>query len=173
MTFVIHTHSGKDPGCYGKAHEFLRASHKRYAHAIVIFDREGCGKESQTRETLEAEVEERLARNGWRGRARVVVLEPELESWVWSDSPHVPKALGWPRTPPDLRSWLVQRGLLEENRVKPARPKEAMEAVLRHVRKPPSSKIFQTLAENVSLACCVDPAFGKLRTTLHEWFPAE
>ena len=172
-TFVVRTHPGRDPGCYGKAHEFLRAFHKRYAYTIVIFDREGCGNETQSRETLEAEVEERLARNGWRDRARVVVLDPELESWVWSDSPHVPTALGWPRTPPALRSWLVERGLPEGNQVKPARPKEAMEAVLHSIRKPRSSKIYQKLAEKVSLARCTDSAFEKLRTTLQQWFSAE
>ena len=120
-----------------------------------------------------AEVEERLARNGWGDRARVIVLDPELESWVWSDSPHVPRILGWSRTRPVLQSWLVERGLLEENQIKPVRPKEAMVAVLRSVRKPRSSKIYQRLAENVSLARCTDPAFEKLRTTLQQWFPNE
>jgi hypothetical protein len=172
-TFVIRTHPGKDPGCYGKAHEFLRAFHRRYAYGIVIFDREGRGNDTQPRETLESEVEHRLAGTGWHDRARAIVLDPELETWVWSDSPHVDVALGWTQRSPALRSWLAEQGFLEQNQVKPDRPKEAMEAVLRFVRKPRSSAIYQYLAVKLSLRRCTDPAFEKFTTTLQQWFPAE
>ncbi len=169
----MYTHSGRDPGCYGKAHDFLRPFHKRYAHAIVVFDREGCGNDTASPLELQVEVEARLARNGWGDRARVVVPDPELEAWVWSDSPHVPTLLGWKETAAALRAWLVERSFLEQGHIKPQRPKEAMEAVLYSVRKPRSSSIYQKLAGKVSLKRCVDPAFGKLQVTLQEWFPAQ
>jgi hypothetical protein len=92
---VIRTHPEHDPGCYLNAYDFLRAFRNRYAHAMVIFDREGCGNDSLLREGLESEVEGTLARTGWADRARAVVIDPELESWVWSDSPEVDIALGW------------------------------------------------------------------------------
>ena len=170
---TIYAHPEHDPGCYLRAHDFLRAFRNGYAYAIVIFDREGCGNEAEPRETLEAEVEARLAAAGWRDRAKVVVLDPELESWVWSDSPQVELALGWTERSPALRSWLVEHGFLEKDQAKPGRPKEAMEAALRCVRKPLSSAIYQELAEKVSLRRCIDPAFEKFRTTLQRWFPAE
>jgi hypothetical protein len=170
---VIRTHPDKDPGCYLGAHDFLRAFPDLYAHAIVIFDREGCGKEDESRETLEADVEDRLARNGWAGRARTVVIDPELESWVWSDSPEVDNVLGWSGRSPRLRRWLTEGGFLREDEVKPARPKEAMEAALRLVRKPRSSVMYRELAERVSLRRCTDSAFQKLITTLQTWFPPD
>jgi hypothetical protein len=171
--FVIRTHPQRDPGCYRRAHEFLGPFRNRYAYAIVLFDREGCGNQTQPRETLEAEVEERLAGSGWRDRAGAIAVDPELESWVWSDSPQVDTALGWAGHTPALRSWLIERGLLERHQAKPGRPKEAMEAALRVVRKPRSSAIYQELAATVSLRRCADPAFLKLRNTLQGWFPAE
>jgi len=168
---VIRTHPEKDPGCYLTAHEFLRPFYRRYAHAIVIFDREGCGNEVKPREELEAEVESRLAKNGWGARARAVVIAPELEMWVWSDSPEVDRALGWMGRSPALRSWLNEKGFLQQSERKPDRPKEAVEAALRFVRKPRSSAIYRELAESVSFRRCIDPAFQTLVTTLQTWFP--
>jgi hypothetical protein len=172
VKYVIRSHPEKDPGCYRHAHNFLSAFRKRYAHALVIFDREGCGNEGRSREELEEEVEGRLAGGGWRDRVRAVVLDPELECWVWSDSPHVDAALGWQGRTPALRSWLVENDLLAEGTTKPTRPKEAMEAAMRHVRRSRSSSIYRELAENVSVQRCTDPGFQKLRDTLREWFPA-
>ncbi len=168
---TIYTHSEHDPGCYLRAQDFLSPFRNRYAYAIVIFDREGCGNETQSRETLEAEVEARLDCAGWRHRARAVVLDAELESWVWSGSPRVDTALGWAECSLELRSWLIDRDWLEQDQVKPDRPKDAMEAALPFVRKPRSSSIYQELAGTVSLRRCTDPAFEKLRATLKEWFP--
>ena len=170
---VIRTHPEKDPGCYLRGHDFLRAFCNRYAHGIVIFDREGCGNEAQSREALETEVEKRLAKNGWADRAKVIVIDPELESWVWSDSPEVAEALGWAGRSPALRPWLTEKGFLQEIESKPYHPKEAVEAALRRVRKPRSSAIYRELAESVSFRRCIDPAFEKLTATLRAWFPPD
>ncbi|HEY4589423.1 MAG TPA: hypothetical protein VII86_09345, partial [Thermoanaerobaculia bacterium] len=100
-----------------------------------------------------------------------VVISPELESWVWSDSPHVERALGWDRGPAPLRSWLQEKGLLEAGAAKPAQPKEAVELALKTVRTPRSSSIYLELARSVSTDRCTDPAFLKLKRCLREWFP--
>ncbi len=97
----VFAHPEHDPGCYLRSHTFLRSMVNRYAKAMVLFDRHGCGAEGRTRAELEAEVEGRLENSGWQGRCGAVVLDPELEVWVWSDSPHVAEILGWRgRTPP-------------------------------------------------------------------------
>lgn len=168
---IVHVHPEKDPGCLKRGHEFLSLFQNQYAHALILFDLEGCGQEMSTRETLEAEIETRLSQSGWGGRAAAVVIDPELEMWVWSDSPHVDAVLGWQRKSPDLRSWLKSRDFLHEGQTKPKRPKEAMELALRTVRKPRSSSLYVQLARQVSLERCVDPAFIKLKTTLQTWFP--
>lgn len=135
-------------------------------------DREGCGEERASRDELEAKIEQALRTSGWNDRARAVVIDPELEIWVWNDSPHVQDELGWGESDHSLRTWLQQQGFLTEGTRKPAQAKEALEAALRKVRKPRSSAIYQALAEKVTLSRCTDEAFEKLRTTLQMWFPA-
>jgi hypothetical protein len=161
-----------DSGCRLQAPDFLRPFHRRYDHALVIFDREGCGIEDQPRETIESQLEEQLARNGWNDRATVIAIEPELESWVWSQSPNVGAVLGWANRSPSLREWLEAQGFMIAPDVKPERPKEAMDEAVRVVGKPHSSSLFRLIAEKVSVTKCTDPAFTKLRGALRGWFPA-
>jgi hypothetical protein len=117
-------------------------------------------------------VEADLRKAGWDDRAAVVVIDPELENWIWSPSPHVAGCLGWNKPDKSIRDWLVEEAFLPEaTQSKPARPKEAMGAVLRLVKKPRSSAIFRAIAGRVALTHCIDPAFEKLRETLIAWFP--
>jgi hypothetical protein len=135
-----------------------------------MFDRKGCGRDAKTREYLEADLEGRLNRSGWGGRAAAIVIDPELENWVWTESAHVELVLGWKGRSPDLRLWLVSERLLAESASKPAQPKEAMEKALRMVKKPRSSSLYMRLAETVSPHGCTDRAFLRLRTALSSWF---
>ncbi|MBZ5620009.1 MAG: transposase [Acidobacteriia bacterium] len=45
IEFDCYPHPGHDSGVYKRAHEFLRAFLK-WDHALVVFDREGCGHDS-------------------------------------------------------------------------------------------------------------------------------
>lgn len=166
----IVVHPERDPGCRLRSPQMLSIFRNTCAHAIVMFDKEGCGKEESSRETLEAEVEADLQRAGWRDSSAVVVIDPELEAWVWSDSPQVDAFLGWAGKTPNLRDSLRGMGLLGEGQMKPQRPKEAMEKALHLVRKPRSSSIYQALAERVSLDRCGDPSFARFREILRGWF---
>ncbi len=173
VNYKIYTHFHRDPGCRQEAHLLLLPYIQNFKHAIVIFDREGCGQEHLSREELETMVEQNLAATGWQERAIALVLDPELEIWVWKDSPHVDAALGWGGKQPNLRTWLRQNGYLREGDQTPQRPKEAMEAALRIVRKPRSSATYHQLALTVGLRDCNNPTFIKLRNTLQRWFPEE
>ena len=167
----FYSHPERDPGCRLRSDTFLRPFVKRSAFAIVIFDREGCGKHNKSRKELESEVSSRLAISGWKDRSTCITIDPELENWVFSDSPEVDDAVGWSGKTPSLRVWLEERGFLTPNQLKPSRPKEAMEAALRQVRLPRSSSIYAGLAERVGLGRCTDEAFLKLKNTLQSWFP--
>jgi hypothetical protein len=167
----IYIHPEKDSGCLLRSHDLLRPFINQYAFSLVIFDREGCGQENSSRQQLENHLETLLGHNGWGNRTSVIVIDPELDNWVWSDSPHVDTLLGWSGRQPNLRTWLMENGFLTAPNTKPSRPKEAMEAALRKVYTARSSSIYQLLAERVSLSRCVDPAFTKLKATLRNWFP--
>lgn len=170
FTYEMTVHPHKDPGCVGAA-EFLRPFAKKSLYALVVFDREGSGREHESsREEIEQAIERELDNNGWRDRAAVIVLDPEIESWVWSPSPHVDEALGWAQRSPGLRDWLTTKKYLREGETKPVRPKEAMRAALREVRRPPSAALFEQIASKVSVKHCRDPSFMKLRAVLQRWF---
>jgi hypothetical protein len=173
ITYDIFSHPRHDPGCYLNSYTFLRPFSSSYSYSIVIFDRDGSGKESKLRDELEKEVEDLLAINGWSDeRAKVLVLDPELETWVWSGSPHVRDIIGWKNEPnrPKLREWLNNQGFLEGDSLRIPRPKEALEAVRRYTKKPKSPALFYQLAQKVSLKNCGDPSFIKLKSILQIWF---
>lgn len=166
----VYKHPHHDPGCLLRGHDFLRPFSRQYAHALVMLDREGCGRDDSTREELEAAIEQRLSQSGWGGRAAAVVIDPELEIWVWSDSPEVDAVLGWAHEKPTLAEWLTAEGFRAPDQQKPDRPKEAVEQALRIARKPRSSAIYLQLAERVSVNRCVDPAFVRFKRILGDWF---
>ena len=170
LTAEIRRHPRQDGGCLAEGVQYLNPLAATCRHALLIFDREGCGREDCSAAALENDLEGQLRAAGWHDRASVVVLDPELEIWVWSDSPHVDGALGWAGRQPDLRHWLRRQGLLAPGQFKPIRPKEALEAALRIVRLPRSSSIYRALADKVSFKRCTDRAFLKLVDCLQRWF---
>jgi len=170
IAVTFRRHPGRDSSCLLDAHEFLRPFQNQFLRCLVAFDKDGCGQEPQPREQLENRVESLLETSGWRQRSAAVVLDPELEAWVWSESPHVSKALGFSDLN-ETKRFLEERGFDLDQRSKPLRPKEAMKAALKQNRKHSSAAIFGRLAKAVSLKNCQDPAFEKLRRILGEWFP--
>jgi len=167
----ILVHPGHDPGCYHGAVEFLRGYRDRAGHGLVLLDRAWRGAPADTGEALEQGLGERLRRQLGDGWAEAVVIDPELEAWVFSDSPHVDAALGWAGRDPALRASLRARDLWPVGTPKPPDPKAAVERALRAVRKQRSSSIYRQLATSVSVERCTDRAFLRLKGLLQEWFP--
>ncbi len=170
ITYEVFVHPEHDPGCLRRAHTFLRAQRKGFAQALVVFDRHGCGSQEAAAD-LERSVEQSLSATGWDGCCRIVVIDPELDIWVWSDSPHVDRLLGWGDRDPTLRDWLAQEGLLAADASKPTAPKEALERALRLAHRPRSSALYYELARSVSIARCQDRAFLRLRVFFADRFP--
>ncbi len=172
ITFDVYRHPQKDTGCRVRSAQFLSAFTRIYEHAIVLFDCEGSGTKASAQDT-ETIVERELPKAGWSNRAAAVVIEPELEAWIWSDSPVVDRILGWREKKPalPLRHWLEQKGFLAAGRVKPLRPKEALEAVLLEMKRPRTSSLYDDMAREVGLDRCADRAFLKFKKTLQSWFP--
>lgn len=171
LSFAVYPHPHKDPGCLREAHQFLRPFLADADHALVLFDYVGCGVSNEASPAeIEDEVEENLRRSGWNERARCVVIDPELEVWVWSDSREVGRCLGWGGTQ-RIQDWLRATGRWLADEPKPSNPQEAVDEALEKVGQPRSSSLFRELAESVSLRRCEDDAFQRFRTILQEWFP--
>jgi len=169
--FFVHPNS--DPGCLKQSHGILQSQRNRFDHALVVFDRDGCGS-NDSPEKLETYVEAILNnQGGWNGRARAIVIDPELEAWVWSDSPHVDNALGWNGRIPNLRSWMQDEGYLVAGQFKPEDPKTALQEALKVAKIRRTSAIYADLARNVGYARCTDRSFLRLCSILKEWFGVE
>ena len=170
FSFDIKRHPYRDPGCFSGSTDFLRPFAGQYRHALVVFDREGSGQEKLTREAIEQKVESDLHRNGWSSeQIAVIAINPEVENWIWMNSPRVSNALNWKDDEP-LYDWLKKNAWLTENADKPERPKEAMETVLRKTRKARSASIYNQIAGSASFANCKDEAFLKMISILKNWF---
>ena len=173
ITFDIYRNPGRDGGSRARGEKFLKTFINTHSHALLTFDLHGSGRDDEPREAIEAEMEAKLDASGWGRRAAAVVFDPEVEAWIWSDSPHVDTVLGWADKQPALREWLQEQGYLDRGSPKPKDPKNAYLKALRIVRKSKSAALFLRLAESVSLDRCQDPAFLKLKSTLQGWFPPE
>jgi hypothetical protein len=172
ISYDIFRHQNRDAGCWKDEHDFLKIFINKYRYALVIFDHEGCGQEKRDISELRADLNQRLINSGWaEGHTEAIIFQPELEIWVWSDSPKVDECLGWANRTPDLRSWLRANNWFNKDAVKPEKPKEALQAALRSVNKRFSASIFEALAKQVSLDRCTDESFQLFRTTLERWFP--
>lgn len=172
ITVDIFIHPQRDPGCVQHGVAFLSNFSERYHHGLLMFDYAGSGKEreQQPRE-LQDMLNNQFAGSVWRERARAIVLSPELEAWLWSNSPHVDDVAGWKNRQPSLRRWLTEQGWLQRGEVKPHTPKEAFQAALRETRTQRSSSLYQQIAQKVSLQRCVEPSFQEFRDVLRAWFP--
>ncbi len=168
----VIVHPERDPGVYLNPEKMLNPFASSYSHALVLVDREGSGVDPTINlQDMEKSIESKLARIGWQDRVVAVVLDPELEIWIWSDSPLVDQYLGWSNRQPNLRQWLQHKGYLPPDQPKPTQPKNALESALRQVHQPRSSSLYKKLAENVGLDRCNDKSFIRFRETLRRWFP--
>lgn len=170
IEYDIYVHPNRDPGCRTQSSDFLKSFQKKYKFALVIFDKEGCGKESLTREELEQSVEDLLYSNGWAERARTIVIEPELENWIWVRSAQLAEIINW-ESIESLYEWLSDQEYLTDESPKPKRPKEAFEAALYISKKRRSSSIYKQIASRVSFRNCTDRSFLKFIQCINDWFP--
>lgn len=151
VTLDIFRHSGHDPGVYREAGAFLATFTGQYRYALVLLDIAWEGSPGSAAE-IEQTIQTDLDRRGWRNRSVVIALAPELEVWVWANSPHVPTELGM--TWEQFRELAEREGYWSPGAVKPAHPKELLEDVLYRTRKRRSSVLFMRLARRVGLAAC-------------------
>ncbi len=168
IEFEFRVHPGRDGGTRRTGPEMLALERRRFKHALLVLDFEGCGTDLPNATELEAQLDGRLSTH-WKEAAKSIVIEPELDVWVWGADNAVEAVIEWPAGK-SVREWLRERGFTFEANEKPTRPKEALEAALRIPGLPRSSALYQTIAEKISLRRCGDEAFIRLRKQLFEWF---
>ncbi|NQU63539.1 MAG: hypothetical protein HQ517_04555, partial [SAR324 cluster bacterium] len=148
-----------DPGLYTRGHELLRPFLNTHAHAIIVLDAEWEGSPGAA-EIVE-HVTMHLLLSGWKeNNSKVIVIDPELENWIWQRNIHVATALGL-NSSNDFSS-LIKEDIWPDGQAKPNRPKETLEGVLESKRIPRSSSIYKKITSRVSVRGCKDGAFHEL-----------
>jgi hypothetical protein len=169
IEFEIRTHPGRDGGMRKTGSEMVALLRRQYHHVLLVLDFEGCGTELGNAEALENQLDEQLKQQ-WNGKAKAIVIEPELDVWVWGSDNAIEEAIEWPPGK-HIRQWLTEQGFEFDVNTKPTRPKEALESALRIPNLPRSSALYQHIAGKISLQKCKDEAFIRLRNQLLVWFP--
>lgn len=169
IEFEFRVHPGRDGGARKTGPEVLALDRRRFQHGLLVLDFEGSGTDLPNAKALEAQLDGRLSAH-WKEAAKSIVIEPELDVWVWGADNAVEAVIEWPAGK-SVREWLREQGFAFEANEKPTRPKEALEAALRIPDLPRSSALYQSIAEKISLRRCGDEAFIRLRNQLTEWFP--
>ena len=67
VRFTVDRYVKRDSGCCGTSHDYLRPFIKQFHHAIVMFDRHGSGKDTESRQEIETAVERQLATQRMEG----------------------------------------------------------------------------------------------------------
>jgi hypothetical protein len=168
--FKIVVHPGRDGGARTTGAEVLARERRRFRQALLILDYEGSGTDLPSGLALESELDKQLQLQ-WGAAAKSIVIEPELDIWVWGSDNAIEAALEWP-SPKRLREWLAEKGFVLNEHGKPILPKEALQAALSVPDLPRSSALYRRIAERISLHRCGDEAFIRLRAQLREWFGA-
>jgi len=170
ISYETYVHPRHDPGIIHEAAEFLRQFSRDCSYALVLLDHEGSGQENIPCDEVASKLKRDIELCGWQDRVEVIVFNPELENWAWAESRHVAEAFGW-NNYPDIKNWLKEHGVWEENALKPKKPKEALELSLKKSGIPRSSSIYQEIAQRVTLSNCQDQSFIKFKMILRGWFP--
>ena len=124
----------------------------------------------QTAVEVEAQLAAELALV-WQDKAKAIVIDPELETWIWGSDNALQAALDWPLLQ-SIRAWLTQQSYAVGSNGKPDQPKAAFGALVPVQELPRSSAPYESITLKISLESCQDEVFQRLKHTSRRWFPA-
>jgi hypothetical protein len=192
----IRVHPGHDSGVSKDPQLVLLPERNRYDKALVILDQAWSGAPDADEIVANIEtIAEHEAR--WqRERFEVILIQPELEAWIWQRNIHVCEAFEFSGSENELWDLLSLRSLELDSRSKkhvfvpvdtlaalapawslqdpkPTNPKGVVEALTRHCGSGPASGVFNEIARTIGVRNCVDKSFHKMRDALCRWFPSQ
>lgn len=162
-----------DPGTYTTGEELMRPFQKTHRHAVLMLDAQWDGSPGAA--AIRTDLSNRILVTGWPADAfKVIVIEPQLEAWIWQRNQRLATALKFGSVAEMVKAVHDAKVDWPNGQAKPSRPKEALEAVATRKRKIGySSALHRAITTTISLAGCRDNAFLELRQTLQRWFSLE
>lgn len=161
-----------DGGLWRHAGGLCKGFLQTHRRLVVCLDRDFGGSPGQAQ--IRSDIEGQLFAVGWQPDAfKVLVIDPELEQWIWQDNIHVQNALHHTGNQ-TLRAMLLASGEWPAGKVKPVDPKGVLERIVRaNLGGNRSSAIYSKITSRVSVGSCQDGEFIALKLQLSNWFPAE
>lgn len=160
-----------DPGLYTRGHELLRPYQKTHRRAVVVLDAQWDGSPGEA--LIRQHLTDQISSTGWAtDHFAVIVIDPELENWIWQPNDHVAKGLGFSSSNELMADTDLQTAW-PQGQDKPSLPKKTLEVLLQKKSIPRSSAIYKQITSKVSVKRCQDSAFRQLVALLQKWFPQE
>lgn len=160
-----------DCGLNKRADALLSAFLHSHKKVVIVLDCDWDGSPGQG--AIIQNITSQLQESGWAPDDIVVIaIDPELEQWIWQDSPVLATELRI-EAPQGLKAALSERGLWPQDVAKPPSPKELFIQLRRENNVKLSSSVFKRIAANVPVAACQDSEFRRLVSQLQIWFPVE
>jgi hypothetical protein len=170
---VVGVRSGNtDGGIHRRAHDLLRRYLPSHHNVIVMLDKNFGGQLPAA--IVREQILNNLLHNGWSAECfEVVVIDPELEVWLWQrGNAHVARVFRYNGSV-SLEAFLEAEGFWSAAALKPPRPKEAARLLLQRYRGGAPMVVYARIIENISVSGCQDPAFNLLAAALRRWFPLD
>lgn len=175
ITLDTDRHPGRDSGVVQSGPELLSMRKGQYRRTLLILDHHGSGRDQRMSPSeLAASLQLRLDQCTWTHKSLVVVLEPEVERWLWSTGAALARHFGVSQ---DVLTryanhWCKSVGLTLDD-AKAEKPKELFEGVVRgSLRRTLSPRDFARIGALASVrALSAEPDFVRLRAALRGWFP--
>lgn len=160
-----------DPGIFTRGGALVSSLINTHKKLVIALDCDWDGSPGQAE--ILSKVTNQLHQGGWAPQdVLVIAIEPELEQWIWQDSPVLAAELRM-NAPQGLKAMLGQRGLWPAEAAKPPSPKDLFIQLRRENNVKLSSSIFKRIASKVPVAACEDGEFRRLLAQLRAWFPME
>ena len=167
ISYELKVHDDRDTGVLNEGLELTRKYRNQFHKFILIFDYDGCGSSESPEEIRERLLNQGRSLGFSEDNLELIIINPELEIWVWKNIIHLAKMVGW--TESQLRDWLKSNYGIENK--KPEKPQAVYRKLLWHRQKPKSADNFRYLAEKISLRNCQEQGFKLFSETLRKWFP--
>jgi hypothetical protein len=180
INIELDRHPQRDAGMVQSGPELLRMRKGEARYAVMVLDFHGSGADTRSNRSnpvaLQLELQDRLDRATWRSNSLVVVLEPELEHWLWYARVALAKHWELSRAQVDdlILEWSNNAGLKPDEAVA-KHPKELFEYAMRNrLKRTISPRDFQCIGAVAGIRSLeLSPAFARLVQQLRAWFPAD
>src|SRR5690349_7634811 len=93
IDFQILVEQGRDGGVRVRGAQVLKVLRTQFSYAAMLMDYEGSGADVGPAE-LEARLDAALS-EAWGDRAKAIVIQPEVDVWMWGAETHLRSAMNW------------------------------------------------------------------------------